>query len=112
MAERNSEIIRQWSILRDIEAASDCTIGGLARKYRVCTRTIRRDIEALESAGFPCLGGALPRKDARLRLIADPMLRPARHVGSRPRRHRRREGRLIRAILSSFRAKLELRAHT
>ena len=51
--ERNAEIIRQWSLLRDIESRSDCTVDQLAETYDVCTRTIRRDLNALESAGFP-----------------------------------------------------------
>lgn len=50
---RNSEIIRQWSILRAIESSSDRTVNNLAAAFKVCTRTIRRDLNALESAGFP-----------------------------------------------------------
>lgn len=51
--QRNREIIRQWSILRAIESSSDRTINALAADFEVCTRTIRRDLHALESAGFP-----------------------------------------------------------
>ncbi len=50
---RNAEVIRQWSILRDLEAARRLTIGDLAQRTGVTTRTIRRDLEALQSAGFP-----------------------------------------------------------
>ncbi len=50
--ERNAEIIRQWKILLDIATAADCTIASLALKHEVCERTIRRDLAALESAGF------------------------------------------------------------
>jgi predicted DNA-binding transcriptional regulator YafY len=50
---RNAEVIRQWSILRDLESSRRVTIDDLAGKTGVSTRTIRRDLEALQSAGFP-----------------------------------------------------------
>jgi predicted DNA-binding transcriptional regulator YafY len=52
---RNAEVIRQWTILREIERArgSGVTIDELASLCDVTTRTIRRDLQALEEAGFP-----------------------------------------------------------
>jgi predicted DNA-binding transcriptional regulator YafY len=52
---RNAEVIRQWTILREIERArgGGMTIDALAALCGVTTRTIRRDIQALEEAGFP-----------------------------------------------------------
>ncbi len=50
---RNAEVIRQWSILRDLEASRRVTIDEMAERTGVTTRTIRRDLEALQSAGFP-----------------------------------------------------------
>ena len=52
---RNAEVIRQWTILREIERSrgSGVTIDDLAALCDVTTRTIRRDIQALEEAGFP-----------------------------------------------------------
>lgn len=50
---RNAEVIRQWTILRDLEASRRVTIDDLAKRTGVTTRTIRRDLEALQSAGFP-----------------------------------------------------------
>ena len=52
---RNAEVIRQWTILREIERtrASGVTIDELAALCGVTTRTIRRDLQALEEAGFP-----------------------------------------------------------
>src|SRR6478672_449035 len=50
---RNAEVIRQWAILRDLEASRRVTIDDLAERTGVSTRTIRRDLEALQSAGFP-----------------------------------------------------------
>jgi predicted DNA-binding transcriptional regulator YafY len=52
---RNAEVIRQWTILREIEGArgSGVTIDDLASLCAVTTRTIRRDLQALEEAGFP-----------------------------------------------------------
>ncbi|HEX5473572.1 MAG TPA: transcriptional regulator [Vicinamibacterales bacterium] len=50
---RNSELIRQWQILRDLDAARQgVTIQSLAAARGVHTRTIRRDLEALQKAGF------------------------------------------------------------
>jgi predicted DNA-binding transcriptional regulator YafY len=50
---RNAEVIRQWSILRDLESSRRLTIDDLAERTGVTTRTIRRDLEALQTAGFP-----------------------------------------------------------
>jgi predicted DNA-binding transcriptional regulator YafY len=52
---RNAEVIRQWTILREIEQAraAGVTIDDLASQCSVTTRTIRRDLQALEEAGFP-----------------------------------------------------------
>jgi predicted DNA-binding transcriptional regulator YafY len=52
---RNAEVIRQWTILREIERARNTgvTIDDLASLCDVTTRTIRRDLQALEEAGFP-----------------------------------------------------------
>jgi predicted DNA-binding transcriptional regulator YafY len=50
---RNAEVIRQWSILRDLESSRRLTIDQLAEKTGVTTRTIRRDLEALQASGFP-----------------------------------------------------------
>ena len=52
---RNAEVIRQWTILREIERArgAGVTIDGLASLCGVTTRTIRRDLQALEESGFP-----------------------------------------------------------
>jgi predicted DNA-binding transcriptional regulator YafY len=50
---RNAEVIRQWSILKELEASRRVTIDDLAGRTGVTTRTIRRDLEALQMAGFP-----------------------------------------------------------
>ena len=52
---RNAEVVRQWTILREIERARSVgvTIDELASRCDVTTRTIRRDLQALEEAGFP-----------------------------------------------------------
>lgn len=52
---RNAEVIRQWTILREIESAraAGVTIDDLSSLCGVTTRTIRRDLQALEEAGFP-----------------------------------------------------------
>ena len=50
---RNAEVIRQWKILKTIEAGRYTTAPDMAREHGVTERTIRRDIEALQEAGFP-----------------------------------------------------------
>jgi len=51
---RNSELVRQWETLRDIDGARNgITIPKLAAMRKVHQRTIRRDIDALCRAGFP-----------------------------------------------------------
>jgi predicted DNA-binding transcriptional regulator YafY len=50
---RNAEVIRQWTILRDLESSRRLTIDEMASRTSVTTRTIRRDLEALQEAGFP-----------------------------------------------------------
>ena len=64
---RNAEVIRQWTILREIErATTGVTIDELASLCGVTTRTIRRDLQALEEAGFP-LYDDRSRDDGRTR---------------------------------------------
>jgi predicted DNA-binding transcriptional regulator YafY len=51
---RNSELVRQWEILREIDGArTGIPIAKLAALRRVHPRTIRRDLDALGRAGFP-----------------------------------------------------------
>lgn len=50
---RNRQVVRQWQIVRQIEGRRGATLHELAEALDVTTRTIRRDLEALEGAGFP-----------------------------------------------------------
>jgi len=50
---RNAEVIRQWKVLKTIEAGRWTSAAALAKEYGVTERTIRRDLEALQEAGFP-----------------------------------------------------------
>jgi proteasome accessory factor B len=51
---RNQEVIRQWKLLHALEASRHgATIQALADDLAVTTRTIRRDLAALQEAGFP-----------------------------------------------------------
>jgi predicted DNA-binding transcriptional regulator YafY len=51
---RNAEVIRQWKILRTLEASRHGeTVKALASQHDVTERTIWRDMEALQEAGFP-----------------------------------------------------------
>jgi len=50
---RNQEVIRQWRLLHALESSRHgATIDGLASDLEVTTRTIRRDLAALQEAGF------------------------------------------------------------
>ena len=51
---RNQEVIRQWKVLHALESSRHgATIDALAQDLEVTTRTIRRDLAALQEAGFP-----------------------------------------------------------
>ena len=51
---RNQEVIRQWKVLHALESSRHgTTIPALAGELSVTTRTIRRDLAALQEAGFP-----------------------------------------------------------
>src|SRR3990170_176173 len=51
---RNQEVIRQWKVLHALESSRHgVAIAALADDMRVTTRTIRRDLAALQEAGFP-----------------------------------------------------------
>ena len=51
-SERNRQVVRQWEILTALQE-SPRTILELANLTSVTTRTIRRDLEALQTAAFP-----------------------------------------------------------
>ncbi len=51
---RNQEVIRQWRVLHALESSRHgVAIDALADQLDVTTRTIRRDLAALQEAGFP-----------------------------------------------------------
>lgn len=51
---RNQEVIRQWKVLHALESSRHGVgIDALADELEVTTRTIRRDLAALQEAGFP-----------------------------------------------------------
>jgi predicted DNA-binding transcriptional regulator YafY len=53
--ERNRQVVRQWEILRLLEDRGRALdeLAGAVGDRGVTTRTIRRDLAALEAAGFP-----------------------------------------------------------
>ncbi len=67
---RNAEVIRQWTILREIERTrgAGVTIDDLAATCAVTTRTIRRDLQALQESGFPIYDDR-SRDDGRTRWL-------------------------------------------
>jgi predicted DNA-binding transcriptional regulator YafY len=70
---RNAEVIRQWQILREIEARrAGVTIHELAGLVRVSTRTIRRDLQALQEAGFAVFDEGEEHETKRWKLDGQP----------------------------------------
>ncbi len=70
---RNAEVIRQWQILRAIESArTGVTIYDLSEQAGVTTRTIRRDLQALQEAGFAIYDEGEEHDTKRWRLDAQP----------------------------------------
>jgi len=70
---RNAEVIRQWQILREIEShRTGVTIHELAGMVRVSTRTIRRDLQALQEAGFAIFDEGEENETKRWKLDAQP----------------------------------------
>ena len=59
---RNQEVIRQWKVLHALESSRHgASIDALAKELEVTTRTIRRDLAALQEAGFRCTTSATRR---------------------------------------------------
>ena len=50
---RNDQVVRVLAVLRDLDRLGGCTVYELAERYGTDVRTIRRDLSALEQAGFP-----------------------------------------------------------
>lgn len=70
---RNAEVIRQWQILREIEAhRTGVTIHELAQHAGVTTRTIRRDLQALQEAGFAMFDEGGEHETKRWKLQVQP----------------------------------------
>jgi predicted DNA-binding transcriptional regulator YafY len=70
---RNAEVIRQWQILREIESKrAGVTIHELAALVHVTTRTIRRDLQALQEAGFAVFDEGAENETKRWRLESQP----------------------------------------
>jgi len=70
---RNAEVIRQWQILREIEShRTGVTIHDLAKQVRVSTRTIRRDLQALQEAGFAVFDEGEENETKRWKLDTQP----------------------------------------
>ncbi len=69
---RNAEVIRQWRILRTLDAQRlGKTVDALALQLNVGKRTVWRDMVALQEAGFP-LTSELDGRRTRWKLVAAP----------------------------------------
>lgn len=77
---RNKNVIRQWKLLRTLDAMRrGATVSELARELKVSTRTVWRDVAALQEAGFPLTS---ERDDRRTRwMMAAPPFRGLADLG-------------------------------
>jgi proteasome accessory factor B len=77
---RNKNVIRQWKLLRTLDAMRrGATVTELARELKVSTRTVWRDVAALQEAGFPLTS---ERDDRRTRwMMAAPPFRGLADLG-------------------------------
>jgi predicted DNA-binding transcriptional regulator YafY len=69
---RNDQLIRQWEILWSLVGPPGRTVKAMAKEYGVTTRTIDRDLEALEVAGYPLVDEedpTSPSLEKRWRLV-------------------------------------------
>src|SRR5262245_23590698 len=70
---RNAEVIRQWQVLREIEARrTGVSIHELSDMVGVSTRTIRRDLQALQEASFPVYDEGAENETKKWRLDGSP----------------------------------------
>src|ERR1043165_8249125 len=70
---RNAEVIRQWQGLKEVEShRTGVTIHELADRLDVSTRTIRRDLQALQEAGFAVYDEGEENDTKRWKLEAQP----------------------------------------
>lgn len=67
---RNEQVVRLLRMLRDLDRAGGATLYELAERYGTTTRTVRRDLEALEEAGIP-LKQEVTEDSARRRWLID-----------------------------------------
>lgn len=66
---RGDQLVRQWKMLQMIENRPGVTISYLAQKLGVSTRTVYRDLLALDEAGFPLLSQKRDGRQVGWRLI-------------------------------------------
>lgn len=67
-AQRNEQVVRILRLLRDLDREGGADLYELATRFGTTTRTIRRDLEAIEEAGIPVVSESHdgPRKRWRL----------------------------------------------
>lgn len=56
-AGRNEQVVRILQLLHDLERLGGCDVYELSERYGTTTRTVRRDLEAIASAGIPLKRG-------------------------------------------------------
>lgn len=57
---RNDQVVRILLLLRDLDRTGGADLYELSERYGTSVRTIRRDLEALEAAGFPLVAEDAP----------------------------------------------------
>jgi predicted DNA-binding transcriptional regulator YafY len=70
---RTLEVVRQLRLIQELDRSHGLTIEELAAVGECTTRTIRRDLKALESAGFPLYDDREEGQPVRWRLLTNPL---------------------------------------
>src|SRR5262245_41623005 len=76
---RNGQVVRTWTVLHLVGERAR-TLDELALDLGVTTRTIRRDLEALQEAGFPLYDETGGDSRVRWRLVPGQSAPPRRDV--------------------------------
>lgn len=67
---RNEQVIRILRMIRELDRVGGCDLYELAQRYGTTTRTVRRDLEALEASGIPVVAEAGEGSKKRWRIDA------------------------------------------
>lgn len=77
---RNAQLVRILRILRDLHTLGGADVYELAERTGVSTKTVRRDLAAIQSAGLPLVEATDGRRKKWRIAYSDAMARPAERI--------------------------------